>query len=245
MRYTSKLYKEVAWRKTLAGRFYEKLINSKTIMGSAYRKTFHAPIYNLLKKEGAYLRKAKGFILDIGGNIGSFDKKTMKGLKRQKYFRIDIDAEAKPNIVGDAHMLPLKDQSVDMIICKSLLEHLKEPWTAVREMHRVLKKNGKLYFFVPFMNRIHAAPNDYYRFTKQGMKYLLRDFKKTEINTSGGFFSTMFNLIFLLTYWLDTFLLLGFLMRIVMWPFAWIIVQLDVLDKYKLAATFYYGLAVK
>ncbi len=245
MKYDSKIYKGVAWRKTIPGKVYEKLSNSKTAIGSLYRKTFHAPIYKLLDKEGLYLKNAQGLILDIGGNIGSFDKKTMKRLNAQKYFRIDIDAEAKPDIVGDAHKLPLKNGSVDMIMCKSVLEHLREPWSAVKDMHRVLKKNGKLYFFVPFMNRIHAAPNDYYRFTKDGVIYLLRDFEKSEVNASGGFFSTLLNQIFVLTYWLDMFLLLGFLLRIIMWPFAYLLVQLDMFDKYKLTATFYYGIAIK
>jgi len=245
MRYKSKLYKKVAWRKSMAGRVYEKLNNSRSIVGSVYRKTFHAPIYKLLEKEEQYLEGSKGLIIDIGGNIGSFNKKIMNRMKSQKYFRLDIDSEAKPDIVGDAHQLPLKEGSVDVIICKSVLEHLKEPWKAIKEMHRVLKKNGILYFLVPMMNRIHAAPNDYYRFTKDGMKYLLRKFKKVKIDTSGGFFSTLFNLVFLLTYWMDTFLLLGFLTRIIMWPFAKITTQLDMFDKYKLAATFYYGVAVK
>lgn len=245
MKYESMLYRKVAWRKTIPGKVYERMINSKTVVGSVYRKTFHAPTYNLLKKEKLYLKNAKGMILDIGGNIGSFNEKTMKRLKAQRYFRLDIDPEAKPNLVGDAHKLPLKDKSIDMIICKSLLEHLTQPWIAIKEMYRVLKKNGTLYFFIPFMIRKHAAPNDYYRFTKEGMAYLLKDFKRVEVNTSGGFFSTLFNHIFLLTYWLDTFLLLGFLLRIMIWPFAKIIAQLDTFDKYQLAATFYYGIAVK
>ena len=59
-----------------------------------------------------------------------------------------------------------------MVLCLSVLEHLEEPARAVKEMHRVLKPEGKILVSVPFMFPIHDAPGDYWRFTKFGLKYL-------------------------------------------------------------------------
>ncbi len=46
--------------------------------------------------------------------------------------------------VGDAQQLPYPDESFDKIVCSSSLEHFKNAVRALREMHRVLKRNGTL-----------------------------------------------------------------------------------------------------
>ena len=45
--------------------------------------------------------------------------------------------------------LPVKSQSVDMVICRSVLEHLEYPELVFKEFNRVLKKGGFFVFLAP------------------------------------------------------------------------------------------------
>ncbi|QHE85918.1 class I SAM-dependent methyltransferase [Hydrogenophaga sp. BPS33] len=47
---------------------------------------------------------------------------------------------------ADLANLPVEDASVDLIISRSVFEHLVDPVSVYREMHRVLKPGGKLIF---------------------------------------------------------------------------------------------------
>ena len=105
-KYKGELYQKVRWRNTLSGRIYERLHSSNSFLGKLYKSTFICPIYPNLDDK-ALLNKIcskESLILDIGGNVGSFDMR-----KYKNYFRLDIDDSARPDIVGDALCLPLKE----------------------------------------------------------------------------------------------------------------------------------------
>jgi SAM-dependent methyltransferase len=48
--------------------------------------------------------------------------------------------------VGSAYDIPYDDNAFDMIICRSLLEHLKWPEAAFREFQRALRPSGRIVF---------------------------------------------------------------------------------------------------
>lgn len=50
-------------------------------------------------------------------------------------------------IVGDVSALPLKDESVPVVLCIEVLEHLEDPWAVVEELRRVC--SGLLILSVP------------------------------------------------------------------------------------------------
>ena len=95
---------------------------------------------------------------------------------------------ARTDLDGDICALPLRSDSVDAIICKDVLEHVKAPATAVGEMYRTLKTGGLLYCSVPFLHPYHGGPNnpDYWRFTHEGLELLFSRFRQTQIFRSGG-----------------------------------------------------------
>lgn len=96
-------------------------------------------------------------------------------------------------ITGDARCMPFEDNSFDLIVSSSTLEHIPDFWLACNEMKRVLAPEGILIINAPgliekpsgnkirrlasilklpdFIKRttmtfpIHDAPHDYYRFT--------------------------------------------------------------------------------
>ncbi len=52
-------------------------------------------------------------------------------------------------LAGDCQQLACKDESFDIIISSECIEHTLDPWAALKEMHRVLKKNGYLIVTTP------------------------------------------------------------------------------------------------
>ena len=68
-----------------------------------------------------------------------------------------------------------------MVLCTEVLEHLPEPQKAIDEMFRVLKPGGQLLLTTRFLFPIHDAPHDYFRYTKYGLRHLLRRFDILEL----------------------------------------------------------------
>ncbi len=121
----------------------------------------------------------KDVVLEIGGNrvAGSHQYDDLFPNRHA----LDIDSNRKPDTVGDAHALPFSDNSFDKILCTEVLEHLHTPDLAISEMKRVLRPSGLLILTTRFVYPIHDAPNDYYRFTEYGLKYLFRDWEIVEL----------------------------------------------------------------
>lgn len=61
--------------------------------------------------------------------------------------------------------------------CLSILEHARRPWLLARTIERVLEPSGTLFLLVPFAWRVHAYPNDYWRFTVDGIRLLFPSIK--------------------------------------------------------------------
>ncbi len=64
-----------------------------------------------------------------------------------------------PRAQALADHLPLRDESVDLIVCSWVFEHLTEPVTVFRELRRVLAQGGKLIFLTPNSNSLVARLN--------------------------------------------------------------------------------------
>jgi ubiquinone/menaquinone biosynthesis C-methylase UbiE len=67
----------------------------------------------------------------------------------------------------------------------------KEPQIVINEIHRVLKKEAIVYSATPFMQPYHPSPTDYWRFTKDGLRYLFRNFEILDIGICAGPVSSM------------------------------------------------------
>lgn len=74
------------------------------------------------------------------------------------------------------HMPDVADERYDAIFCSGVLEHVDDCHAAVRECYRVLRPQGLFLVGVPFQQRLHRAPQDFWRFTRYGVEYLLRAF---------------------------------------------------------------------
>lgn len=76
----------------------------------------------------------------------------------------------QPDVYGSAEHLPFNAAAIDVICILDVLEHIKNPLTAMQEASRVLKASGKIILRVPFLYPIHDAPMDFTRFTLFGLQ---------------------------------------------------------------------------
>ena len=125
-------------------------------------------------------------ILDLGCGSNPKYHKSIKG----KIICSDIIRTKKTHVVSDADSLPFRPNSFDKIISVNSFYYFKNPFDAAKQLHSVLKNNGKLVLVLPFFYPIHDAPDDKYRFTEYGLRTLLKDgFVIESIEAIGGIFS--------------------------------------------------------
>ena len=106
--------------------------------------------------------------LDIGHN-GDYSFKNDNVTKLNIYPGENID------IVADGESLPFEDGRFDKILLRCVLEHVKDPGKILMEASRVLNRKGKMVIEVPFINPLHGAPEDFFRFTPNGLIKLVQD----------------------------------------------------------------------
>jgi SAM-dependent methyltransferase len=104
---------------------------------------------------------------------------------------VDVSLHSETDIVADIRNLPVSDETFAATICQGVLEHVKDPERAVREIHRVLRPGGELFVEVPFLQPFHADPDDFQRYTSRGVEVLLHDFRVIEHGASSGAFSAV------------------------------------------------------
>lgn len=64
-------------------------------------------------------------------------------------------------------------EQFDIVIADQVIEHVSDPASAVRNMKAMLRPGGHLMIAAPFLFRVHARPNDFYRWTEAGLRELL------------------------------------------------------------------------
>jgi SAM-dependent methyltransferase len=149
-----------------------------------WQKRFEEKMAELAEAEEVY---------DIGGGAQPADRRRFR-----KYVLVDVNATYQPDVVADIQKLPFASESIKAILCLDVLEHVADPFQAVRELHRVLKPGGKILASMPFIWPYHAAPPlylDYWRFSPDGLAALFKDFSKVEIFKKGGYLSALANFI--------------------------------------------------
>ena len=110
-----------------------------------------------------------GRVLDVG--CGS--KPHRNRFDVEEYVGMDVAQEGyDPDLLGDAHHLPFPDGYFDHVVAFAVLEHLPDPMTFFQEISRVLGGEGTIFVSTNQSFWLHMKPNDYFRFTRFGLRQL-------------------------------------------------------------------------
>jgi SAM-dependent methyltransferase len=101
--------------------------------------------------------KEGSVILDIGSYEGYISYNLKKLLPNSRITVVDIDKSglklAKERglntLYASALELPIEDNQIDFVLCLDLIEHVKEDDKLIKEISRVLKRNGKVILTTP------------------------------------------------------------------------------------------------
>ena len=159
------------------------LAYSRLIFGTPPLFSIFAPEYFHVRAICHFVRNSlesipkRQYILDLGCGDQRYKKYVSEG---KSYIGMDhaqgggkcYCSGGVPDITGDIRAIPLKSNSIDYILCTEVLEHVDDTTRAMREVSRVLRDPGLLIITVPFIFPEHNSPNDFYRFTMGGIRFV-------------------------------------------------------------------------
>lgn len=178
----------------------EKQLDSskKELNINAYRKYYNknpADSYAIYKKTQIVLKLLKKLkinlentnILDIGFGTGLTLLKLSKN--KSNLFGIEFVKEAcynlnfkKRNYGNQSNLflasiikIPFKDNTFDVIICSHVLEHVEEDHLAIKEIWRILRKNGALILLTPNKHHGNGSGLHYRTYSYDDLKRILRN----------------------------------------------------------------------
>lgn len=73
-----------------------------------------------------------------------------------------------------ADNIPLENDSIDTVLSTEVMHDMAEPSDMLKEVNRILKPGGELILTTPFVVPIVDGVYDHYRYTEQGLQYLLK-----------------------------------------------------------------------
>jgi SAM-dependent methyltransferase len=96
-------------------------------------------------------------VLDVGSGAGGIAETYARerhviAVEHEQDLALEVAERRLPTLSvcrGDAHELPMADDSVDGVTALEVLEHVEDPDRALTEIHRVLKPGGALCVAVP------------------------------------------------------------------------------------------------
>ncbi len=131
----------------------------------------------------------QGCCLDAGAGRMAYAFKLKQ--HASEYISMDVTCRTGMNVSGSVLSLPWRNSVFDSIFCSQVLEHVPEPEQALNEFYRCLNPGGCLIVTVPHLSYLHNEPNDFFRFTRHGLRHLLQKagFSEIKIIPAGGLIS--------------------------------------------------------
>ncbi len=174
----------------------------------------------------------RGRLLDVGCGMKPYQR--ILGGDVAQWVGIDFartpSGRSAANVFGSALELPFREGTFDTVLTTQVLEHVPEPDTLLREVHRVLRAGGHLVLTAPQTNPLHEEPNDFFRYTCYGLAFLTEraGLQVAEIRPLGGAIATIGQMIVWHSNWVRRIPGIGVaLSKLVSVGIGWISLRLD------------------
>lgn len=123
-----------------------------------------------------YLRKDRHYrILDLGSRTSQPSHPTHRDLLSEldhEYLGMDIKPGRNVDVVmAKPYRIPLKSNSVDVVITSQVFEHIAFPWASFLEISRIVKPGGLIFLIAPSRGHVHDVW-DCWRYYPDSMRAL-------------------------------------------------------------------------
>jgi SAM-dependent methyltransferase len=120
------------------------------------------------------LPSTDGPVLEVGSRDYGSTEDWRAVYSGNEYVGADLSAGKNVDRVLDlaAGIGDLAEGHFALIICCSVLEHVRRPWEMAANLTRLLRVGGAAYIAVPWVWRYHPYPDDYFRFSWRGIAEL-------------------------------------------------------------------------
>ena len=116
-------------------------------------------------------------VLDLGSGVGGYSQQMVKWGARVVSLDLVVAgakfATAHSPVVANALHIPMRNETVDFVLCASLIEHVGDPVRLLNEIQRVLKKGGYCYLSFPPFYSIRGG-HEFSPFHYLGERWALR-----------------------------------------------------------------------
>ncbi len=125
--------------------------------------------YGLIRKDiFPLVPQQAGKILDVGGGYGGTSSELKRQGKASQIVLVDLVADEHDPAVDKAYAGNLEDPDFlqkiideqgpfDTILCLDVLEHLTDPWSVVKNLHKGLSDGGVIVASVPNMRHVRLV----------------------------------------------------------------------------------------
>lgn len=118
---------------------------------------------------------SKDYGSENNGPTSSF-RTTYPGVE---YIGADLEDGKGVDVVVDlcAGTDPLPREHFALVICCSVMEHVRRPWIMAENITSLVRPGGRLYISVPWVWRYHPYPDDFFRFSWRGIAEIFPGFE--------------------------------------------------------------------
>lgn len=139
----------------------------------------------------------KSKIIDIGGYKNN-DRYKKNIFVNKKIVYLNIDSKFSPDYLENFENNTISSELYDTVLMLETIEYFSNPHHALKEVSRILKKDGYFILSYPFLNPQHGDyENDLYRFSESFIKKFINEnkfFDLVMIKRDGSIFAVIYDI---------------------------------------------------
>ena len=127
-------------------------------------------------------QELKGKTIDIGGGK---DVDYLSFIKKDEVFELrNFDIKTGDAVDFETEKLPLADGMYDTVLFLNVMEHIFNYQHIANEVVRIVRPNGQLIGFVPFLMWYHPDHSDYFRYTDEAIEKIFKQTGATNLTVT-------------------------------------------------------------